>query len=176
MVAVPYRAELGSELRYRAVMILLVDGAAVALLAAAGRLGDLNVGWFDAVWITAVVLLATAGYPLIGELFGDGLREKLASMERLPPDTDRVAPVRRSWTGLVLTALLAGLAVGGVALVVDLEIDGLAIVLAVFVATAIGDRAADLVRVARHERVHRGTVYRVEDPPGTEAGLRWEPG
>jgi hypothetical protein len=79
MVAVPYRAELGSELRYRAVMILLVDGAAVALLA-------------------------------------------------------------------------------------------------VFVATAIGDRAADLVRVARHERVHRGTVYRVEDPPGTEAGLGWEPG
>jgi hypothetical protein len=38
MVTVPYRAELGSELRYRAVMILLVDGAAVALLAAASPL------------------------------------------------------------------------------------------------------------------------------------------
>ncbi len=35
---------------------------------------------------------------------------------------------------------------------------------------------ADLLKsltLARYERAHRGTVYRVEDPPGTEAGLGW---
>ena len=64
--------------------------------------------------------------------------------------------------------------VGAIALVLDIEIDNLAIILAVALGGIAGEEVAGALTLAHYEREHGGTVYRVEDPVGTEAGLAWQ--
>ena len=83
--------------------------------------------WLDAIWIPAAVLLATAIYAWLGRRDG----EQLAQMRPLGADARRVAPDPVRWGGLLAKSVGAGLIIGGIALVIDLETDGLAVVLAV---------------------------------------------
>jgi hypothetical protein len=171
MVAVPYRTELRRQFAYRVGGVLVMFAVAFGLIAVAGRLDDLDLSWSDAIWIPVAVLVATAIYARLGQRLG----EQLAAMEPLAAGAQRVAPGPVGWAGTLAKSVGAGLIIGGLALLLKLDADGLALVLAVALGGYLGDVGANAVRVARHERSHRRTVYRVEDPPGTEAGLRWEP-
>ena len=169
MVAVPLRAELRAEAVRGTLRLLVAYGVVVAMFAAAGRLGDLNVGPSDALLIVAAVVGMTAVYSIPPSK----VRKRLARLPALDPDAARAAPEpARRWP---LWAIGGGLLLGGIALVLDVELDLLAIFLAIGVGTNIGGPAYDAWRVARHEREHGGTVFRVEDPPGTDAGLAWLP-
>ena len=75
------------------------------------------------------------------------------------------------WVDAVVRGVLGGLALGGIALLLDFEVDVLAIVLAVALGGVLGEDAVNAWIVRRYERGCGATVYRVEDPPGTEAGL-----
>ena len=78
------------------------------------------------------------------------------------------------WAKLVVPVIVGGLLLGGIALVLDFEIDNLAVVLAaIALGGVLGDDAAGAWTLARYEREHGRTVYRVEDPAGTDAGLAW---
>ena len=74
-----------------------------------------------------------------------------------------------------LQALGLGLVVGGIGLLIDVELDVLAIGFAITLGGVVGADLLKSLTLSRYERAHRGTVYRVEDPPGTEAGLGWAP-
>jgi hypothetical protein len=169
MVAVPYRAELRAEAVRGTLGLLTAYAVALAMFAAAGRLGDLNVGPSDALLIVAAVLVMTAIYSLPPSK----MTKRLARLPPLDPDASRAAPTPpRRWP---LWAIGGGLLLGGIALVLDLELDLLAIFFAIGLGSNAGGPAYEAWRVARHEREHGGTVYRVEDPPGTDAGLAWLP-
>jgi len=75
-----------------------------------------------------------------------------------------------------LWAIGAGFVLGGFGLVVDVELDIVAVFIAVGLGGTLGGPAYEAWAVGRYEREHGGTVYRVEDPPGTQAGLGWLPG
>jgi hypothetical protein len=171
MVAVPFRAELRAHLLYRCAGVLATFAVALAMIAVAGRIDELNLHWIDAIWIPGAVLVAAAVYSLLGQRLG----EQLARMQPLDADARRAEPPPVRWAWMPLKALGAGLVLGGIALVLDLEADGLAIVLAVALGSSLGGLGAHAVRVAGHERAHDRAVYRVEDPPGTDAGLAWLP-
>jgi hypothetical protein len=167
MLAVPHRAELRGQAARGIAGALLIFAAAVALYALAGRLDDLNVRWPHAIGIPAAVLVAATAYSVLG----GRMSRRLERMRPLEPGAEAAAP--RTVRGWWLWAIGAGLLVGGVALIIDFELDNLAVVLAIGLGSVLGGPALDAWTVARHEREHGGTVYRVEDPPGTEAGLRW---
>jgi hypothetical protein len=169
MVAVPYRAELRGKAARGTVGALLMFGAAIVLYALAGRLDDLNVRWPHAIAIPAAVLVAATAYSLLG----GRTSRRLARMRRLEPGAEPAAP--RTVRGWWLWAIGAGLLLGGAALVIDFELDNLAIVLAIALGSVLGGPAPAALTVARYERAHGGTVYRVEDPPGTQSGLGWLP-
>jgi hypothetical protein len=119
MSATPLRAELQSRAVGSGVRLLLGIGIAVAVVAVAGRAGDLN---------------------------------------------------------LSLWEVVAGLVAGGIALLLDIEIDNLVLLLAIALGAVVGDDASGAFLLGRYERDQVGTVYRVEDPSGTDAGLAWLPG
>jgi len=169
VLAVPYRVELRSRVARAATGILLSFAVAVGTIAVAGRADDLNVHWYDAVAIAGAVLLASAFYTGRRRR----LRQRLANVPELAPAAERVAPRGVRWGTLVVPVLVGGLLLGGIALVLDFEIDNLAVVLAVALGGVLGDDAAGAWTLARYEREHGGTVYRVEDPAGTDAGIAW---
>jgi hypothetical protein len=166
--AIPYRAELRTSALRGAAAISLIAGAAVALYVAAGRF-DLNVDAVDAALIAGGALVAAVIYSRRGERLG----RRLERLEPLDPAADRRPPGRIRWGTMPLQALGLGLIVGGIGLVIDFELDVLALVLAIGLGGVVGADLLKAFTLARYERAHRGTVYRVEDPPGTEAGLGW---
>jgi hypothetical protein len=172
MLAVPYRAELRSRAIGAGAGILLAFAVATGMIALAGRLDDLNLHWLDAVAVPVAVLIAAAFYTGRRRR----LREQLARPRQLGDAVERVAPARVRWLRMAAKGLVAGLVLGGISLVLDFEVDNLAVVLAIALGGVLGDDAAGAAAVARYEREHGGTVYRLEDPPGTEAGLGRLPG
>jgi hypothetical protein len=167
MVAVPYGVELRSRAIRAGAGILLAFVVAAGMIAVAGRLSDLNLHWIDAIAVPAAVLVAAACYTDRRRR----LRERLARPRALEPGVERGAPARPSWRATLVRAIIGGLVLGGISLVLDFEIDNLAVVLAIALGGVIGDDAAGAAAIRRYERAHGGTVYRLEDPPGTEAGL-----
>lgn len=168
MLAVPYRAELRTNALRGAAAFALVAVAAVALYGVAGRF-DLNVDVVDAAVIAGAALVAAVVYSRRGERLG----RRLERMEALEPAADRRPPAPIRWGTMPLQALGLGLIIGGVGLLIDIELDGLAIVLAIGLGGVAGADLLKALTLRRYERAHGGTVYRVEDPPGTEAGVGW---
>ena len=163
MVAVPYRAELRARLTQRVVGILLMFAVALALIAVAGRHDQLN-----------LELARRHLDPRRGPV-GDGDLRLARAARRGAARADCARSARTPGESLRIPFAGAGSSrsrsapasiIGGIALVIDLETDGLAVVLAVALGGAVGELGATATRVARHERAHRGTIYRVEDPPG----------
>jgi hypothetical protein len=158
MVAVPYRAELRTQALRGAAAIALIALAAVALYAVAGRF-DLNVDAVDAALIAGGALVAAVIYSRRGERLG----RRLERLQPLEPAADRAAPAPIRWGTMPLQALGLGLIIGGIGLVIDFELDVLALGLAIGLGGVAG---ADLLKartVGRYERAHRGTVYRLAD-------------
>jgi hypothetical protein len=149
--------------------ILLSFAIAVGAIAVAGRADDLNVHWYDALVLAGAVLVAAAVYSGPRRR----LREQLGALPALDSDAERVVPRARHWGKLVVQAIAAGLLLAGIALVLDIEVDNLTLVLAIALGGVVGQDAAVAWKLARYERERGGTVYRVEDPPGTQAGLAW---
>jgi len=170
MLAVPYRAELRTQALRGVVAIALIAVATVGLYAAAGRF-DLNVDAVDAALIAGGALVAAVVYSRRGERLG----RRLKRLRPLEPGADRVPPPPIRWGTMPLQALGLGLIVGGIGLVIDVELDVLAIGFAITLGGVVGADLLKSLTLSRYERAHRGTVYRVEDPPGTEAGLGWAP-
>ena len=100
-------------------------------------------------------------------------REQLARLPELDPVAEHIAPARIRWDKLAVPVIVGGLLLAGISLVLDFEVDNLAVVLAVALGGVIGEDAAASWLLARYERERGGTVYRVEDPAGTQAGLAW---
>ena len=168
MPAVPYRAELRTNALRGVAAFGLIAVAAVALYVVAGRF-DLNVDVVDAAFIAGGALVAAVIYSRRGERLGRRL-ERMAALE---PGADRQPPAPIRWGTMPLQALGLGLIIGGLGLLIDIELDILAIVFAIGVGGVAGADLLKALTLARYERAHGGTVYRVEDPPGTEAGLGW---
>ncbi len=169
MLAVPYRAEVRRRAVRAATGILLAFVVAVATIAVAGRADELNLHWFDALAIAGAVLVAAAVYTGRRRR----LRDQLVRLRALDPAAERVEPGTIRWDKLAVRVVVGGLVLGGIGLVFDFEVDNLAVVLAVALGGVVGDDAAGAWTLSRYEREHGGTVYRVEDPPGTDAGLAW---
>ena len=169
VLAVPYRAELRRRVARALTGILGSFAVAVGLIAVAGRADDLNVHWFDAIAIAGAVLVAAAVYTGRRRR----LRDQLDHLPELDPEAERVPPRAVGPAKLLVPAIVGGLVLAGIALVLDFEVDNLAVVLAVALGGVLGEDAAGSWTLARYERERGGTVYRVEDPPGTDAGLAW---
>ena len=169
MLAVPHRAELRSRALGAAARILAAIAFAVGMVAVAGRVEDLNLSLFEAIALPAAVLIAAV-------LYTDRrrrLRRSLTDLRRLEAGTVPAPAPRVRWAAMLGQGVAVGLVVGAIALVLDIEIDNLAIILAVALGGVAGEEVAGALTLARYEREHGGTVYRVEDPVGTEAGLAW---
>jgi hypothetical protein len=169
MLAVPLRAEFRAQARRGVIGALEMCAVVVALYALAGRLEDFNVGPWHAVLIAAAVLLMTALYTLPSRR----IHRRLERIEPLTEPAEAMSPTTVRW--FWLWAIGAGLVLGGFGLVVDVELDIVAIFIAVGLGGTLGGPAYEAWAVGRYERRHGGTVYRLEDPPGTEAGLGWLP-
>ena len=172
MSATPLRAELQSRAVGSAVRLLLGIGIAVGVVAVAGRGGDLNLSLWEAIAIPAAVLVVALLYAGRRRR----LRESLQRLPRLEADAERSAPRGTRWPSAFGQGVVAGLVVGGIALLLDIEIDNLVLLLAIALGAVVGDDASGAFLLDRYERDQVGTVYRVEDPSGTDAGLAWLPG
>jgi hypothetical protein len=168
MLAVPYRAELRTNALRGVAAFALIAVAAVGLYVAAGRFG-LNLDVVDAAFIVGGALVAALIYSRRGERLGRRL-ERMAALE---PAADRRPPSPIRWGTMPLQALGLGLIIGGVGLLVGIDLEVLALGLAIGLGGVAGADLLNALTLRRYERAHRGTVYRVEDPPGTEAGLAW---
>ena len=169
MVAVPLKAELSGEALRRTIGVVETCVVAVALYAAAGRLDDRSFGPWQVLAIAGAALLLVALYSLLPPR----VSTKLERMQALDRSADHASPKRAPW--FWAWAIGGGLVLGGIGLLFDIGPDTLAIFVAIALGATIGGPAYDAWTVARYEREHDGTVYRVEDPPGTEAGLAWLP-
>lgn len=170
MLAVPYRAELRTQTVRGFAAIVLIAVAAVALYVIAGRI-NLNLDRVDAAVIAGGALVAALFYSRRGERLGHRLRR----MKPLEPHADCVPPAPIHWGTMPLQALGLGLIVGGIGLLVEIDFETVVLALAIGLGGVAGADLLKALKLARYERAHRGTVYRVEDPPGTDAGLGWEP-
>jgi len=169
VLAVPYRVELRRRVARALTGILGSFAVAVGLIAVAGRADDLNMEWFDALAIAGAVLVAAAVYTGRRRR----LREQLEGLTELAPEAERVEPRAVGAAKMLVPAIVGGAVLAGISLVFDFEVDNLAVVLAVALGGVLGEDAAGSWTLARYERERGGTVYRVEDPPGTNAGLAW---
>ena len=158
MVAVPYRAELRTSALRGLAAIALIAVAAVALYVAAGRV-NFNLGTVDAAVIVVGALLAAVFYSRRGERLG----RRLERVQPLEPEADRIAPAPIRWGTMPLQALGLGLIVGGLCLLVEIQLETVALGLAIGLGGVAGADLLKVLTVARYERAHRGTVYRLAD-------------
>ena len=169
MLAVPYRAELRSRAAGSLVGLTLAFAVYVGALAVAGRLDDERFTGLDAVFVAVAVL--------VGAAFSTSrrrrLRRQLARPRQLADAVEPVPAPRVRWAAMLLRGVVGGLVLAGIALVIGIDVAVTAIVLGVAAGGVLGDDLANAVEVSRHEREHGGTVCRLEDPPGTEAGIGW---
>jgi hypothetical protein len=166
MLAVPHRAELRSRALGAAARILAAIAVAVGMVAVAGRVEDLNLSLLEAIALPAAVLIAAV-------LYTDRrrrLRRSLADLRRLEADTVSAPAPRVRWAAVLGQGVAVGLVVGAIALVLDIEIDNLAIILAVALGGVAGEEVAGALTVARYEREHGGTVVPRRRPGGHRGG------
>jgi hypothetical protein len=158
MDAVPYRAELRTSALRGTAAIALMAGAAVVLYVVAGR-ADLNFDRVDAALIAGGALIAAVVYSRQGERLG----RRLERLRPLEPDADRVPPAPIHWGTMPLQALGLGLIVGGVGLLAKIDLETVALASAIGLGGVAGADLLKVLTVARYERAHRGTVYRLAD-------------
>jgi hypothetical protein len=158
MEAVPYRAELRTSVLRGTAAIALIAVAAVALYVAAGRV-NLNLDRVDAALIVGGALVAAVFYSRRGERLGP----RLERARPLEPEADRVPPAPIRWGAMPLQAVGLGLIVGGVGLLVEIDLETVALALAIGLGGVAGADLLKVLTVARYERAHRGTVYRLAD-------------
>jgi hypothetical protein len=165
MLAVPHRAELRSRALGAAARILAAIAVAVGMVAVAGRVEDLNLSLLEAIALPAAVLIAAV-------LYTDRrrLRRSLADPRRLEAGTESAPPPRVRWAAKPGQGVAVGLVVGAITLVLDIEIDNLAIILAVALGGVAGEEFAGALTVARYEREHGGTVVPRRRPGGHRGG------
>jgi hypothetical protein len=82
--------------------------------------------------------------------------------QALASDAERVPP-RLRWGSMPLQALGLGLILGGVGLVIDVELDLVALALAIGLGGVAGADVLKALTLARFERARGGTVYRLAD-------------
>ena len=158
MLAVPYRAELRIQALRGAAAFALMAVAAGGLYAAADRL-DLSVDWIDAVLIAGGAMIAAVFYSRRGERLG----RRLERSQPLEPEADRVPPAPIRWGTMPLQALGLGLIIGGLGLLVEIELETVALAIAIGLGGVVGADLLKVLTVARYERRHGGTVYRLAD-------------
>jgi hypothetical protein len=169
MLAVPYRAELRSRAIGSLFGLALAAVTYAGVLAIAGRLDDEPFTGLDAAFVAVAVLVGVA----FSTSRRRRLHEQLTRPRQLPPTVDEAVAPRVRWATMVLRGVVGGLAFAGIALLIANDPPIIAIVIGVAVGGVLGDDVANALKVSRHEREHGGSVFRLEDPPGTEAGLGW---
>ena len=109
--------------------------------------------------IVVGALLAAVFYSRRGERLG----RRLERVQPLDPEADRVAPGPIRWGTMPLQALGLGLIIGGLCLLIEIDLETVGLGLAIGLGGVAGADLLKVLTVARYERAHRGTVYRLAD-------------